>query len=194
MAKGGARTGAGRKSKWSTSKTTNIRVPEHLAIEVMAYAQQLDRQRAAESQRQHLINLLEEYVKIPAQERDAWMQTLPEGLRQGLKGDQESIEISSRAVQSRMIYFEDPEHPDEEPPLEEEVKLEICNISEPEAMMLASNLGHRWSLLKQNGRLIVDLPSDPQEDIALHSEQGVVYLELRSRWEVSCLLPQNQSS
>jgi hypothetical protein len=192
MAKGGARTGAGRKSKWSTSRTTNIRVPEHLAIEVMAYAQQLDRQRVAESRQQHLITLLEEYIRIPPQERDSWMQTLPKAFRQILKGDQEGIEISSKEVKSRMIYLRNPEQPDEVPPQEEEVKLEVCNISEPEAVLLASNLGHRWGILKQNGRLVVDLPGDPQEDLTLHSEEGVIYLELRSRWEVSCLLPQNQ--
>lgn len=192
MTKGGARTGAGRKSKWSNSKTTNIRVPEHLAIEVMAYAQQLDRQRVAESRQQQLMTLLEKFMQIPPQERNEWIQTLPENLRQVLKGNRGEIEISTRTVESQMIYLADPDQPDELPSSrKEKVKLEVCEISEPGAMLLTSALGHRWIILKQNGRLMVDFPGYPQEDISLHTEQGVAYLELKSRWEVSCLLPQN---
>ncbi len=40
--RGGKREGAGRKSKWRHGKTTTIRVPESLAIQVLQLARQLD--------------------------------------------------------------------------------------------------------------------------------------------------------
>lgn len=194
MAKGGSRTGAGRKSKWSTGRTINIRVPEHLAVEVMAYAQQLDRQRAIEARQQHLMSLLEEYVKISSEEREAWMQTLPEALQQVLQDDQGGIEISRKSSEYQMIYPVDPEQPDAVLRPGEKVKLETLNISRLEALLIASTCGHRWIMSRQNGRLVVDLPGAPQEDVSFRPEQGVNYLEISSKWEVSCLLPQNQSS
>ncbi|MBD2365413.1 hypothetical protein H6G36_30550 [Anabaena minutissima FACHB-250] len=42
MARGGARSGAGAKSKWKHGKTKTIRVPEILADNVLEYAKRLD--------------------------------------------------------------------------------------------------------------------------------------------------------
>lgn len=42
MSRGGARSGAGAKSKWKHGKTKTIRVPELLADSVLEYAKTLD--------------------------------------------------------------------------------------------------------------------------------------------------------
>ncbi|MBW4472590.1 MAG: hypothetical protein KME45_19790 [Stenomitos rutilans HA7619-LM2] len=194
MSKGGARTGAGRKSKWSNSKTVNIRIPEYLATEVTAYAQQLDRRRMTESQQRQLITLLQELVHIPLENRSEWIETLPESSRSTLEGAQGEIEVLRTQVKSQPFNLADSEE-DAEQVLtageEFEVRLEIRAVADPvPALVATSNLGHELVLLKQNGKLVVDLPVPPQEAISLYVDDdgGVVFLELRSKWAVSCLV------
>lgn len=61
MPRGGARKGAGRPSPWkSSSQTTNIRVPEEIADEVLVYAKKLDRERTTENQLKKFLTQVEE--------------------------------------------------------------------------------------------------------------------------------------
>jgi len=193
MSKGGARTGAGRKSKWSNSKTVNIRIPEYLATEVTAYAQQLDRQRMAESQQTQLMALLQELVHIPLVERSEWIETLPEQSQSLLENAQGKIEVLRTEVKSQNYYFPDSEQDAEQVSTaneEFEVGLEVHRIKDPAPGLVAtSTLEHKWVIQKRNGKLDVKLPVPPQEALSLSIDDGVVFLELRSKWAVSCLVP-----
>jgi len=192
MSKGGARTGAGRKSKWSNSKTVNIRVPEYLATEVTAYAQQLDRQRMAESQQRQLMTLLQELVHIPSAKRSEWIETLPESSRSALEDAQGKIEVLRTEVKSQQFQVADSEADGEQVSTaneEFEVGLEVCAVTSPAPQLVAtSTLEHQWVFQQRNGKLDVDLPVPPQEALSLSIDDGIVFLELRSKWAVSCLV------
>jgi hypothetical protein len=193
MSKGGARTGAGRKSKWSNSKTVNIRVPEYLATEVMAYAQQLDRQRMAESQQRQLITLLQELVHIPLAKRNEWIEALPESSQSMLDDAQGKIEVLRTEVKSQQFQLADSEADGEQVSTaneEFEVGLEVLyNPDDPDSSAVAtSTLEHQWVFHKKNGKFDVKLPVPLKEDFTLAIKDGIVFLELHSRWAVSCLV------
>lgn len=193
MSKGGARTGAGRKSKWSNSKTVNIRVPEYLATEVTAYAQQLDRQQVAEVQRRQLMTLLQELVHIPLAKRNEWVEALPESSQSMLDDAQGKIEVLRTEVKSQQFQLADSEADGEQVSTaneEFEVRLEVLhNADDPDSSVVAtSTLEHQWVFHKENGKFKVELPVPPKEGFSLSIEDGIVFLELHSKWAVSCLV------
>jgi len=195
MTKGGTRAGAGRKSKWSDSKTVNIRVPEYLATEVTAYAQQLDKQRIAESEQRQLMTLLQELVHVPRAKRSEWIEALPESSRSTLEDAEGKIEVLSTEFKSQRIHLSDPEQDAEQvSTLNEkfEVGLEVYSVEGPvPALVATSSLEHKWVFLQQDGKYVIDLPVPLKEGLSISIDNGVIFLELRSKWSVGCLMPRS---
>lgn len=202
MTKGGTRSRAGRKSSWSTSKTVNIRVPEYLVTEIRAYAQQLDRQldkqRVDKLQQQQLITLLENLVQIPLDRRQEWVDALPEAFRTSLENAEGKIEVLMTESRYKLFSPSNSEQDAETiSPLGKEIRVGLQTYDMPEdmsAVLSISTLGHRWLLQKSDGKLIIDLPGTPQEDLSLYVDGEVVSLQVCSKWEVSCILPQDTVS
>lgn len=202
MTKGGTRPGAGRKSNWSTSKTVNIRVPEYLVTEIRAYAQQLDRQLNKQQidklQQEQLITLLEGLVNIPLEERREWINALPEASRASLRNAQGKGGPSRMESKYHQYSPSDSEQDTETvSPLDQEIKVGLETYDIPgdmSAVLSVSTLGHKWLLQKSDGKLIIDLPGTPQENLSLFVDGEVVFLQVCSKWEVSCILPQDTAS
>lgn len=108
MSRGGARQGAGRKSEWSSGKTTAIRVPEDLAPEIMMFARKLERERQLEAQQKHLIGLLQDIMRVSPDDRLNWIKKLSEdGKNILINVDCDHISVSARTYEFNKLSQED---------------------------------------------------------------------------------------
>jgi hypothetical protein len=183
--RGGARQGAGRKSEWSSGKTTAIRVPEDLAEEIMMFAKKLDKERRLAAQQKHLTSLLEDVLRVSQEEMPDWIDKLPKEEKKVI-GNIDCIDmtVSAKTCDLSKEFQEGETSQGFNTTNFSDVEASIFTIEGVITVVKLSN-GYQILLPYQNGKFDYLAGDSPEQKVSIAiNDNGEVCLVVSNTWNI----------
>lgn len=183
--RGGARQGAGRKSEWSSGKTTAIRVPEELADELMMIAKKLDKERRLAAQQKHLTSLLEDVLRVSQEEMPDWINQLPKEQKKVIENiDCIDMTVGTKICDLSEEFQEGETSEDFKTTKFPNVEASIFTIEGVTTVVKLSN-GSQILLPYKNGKFDYLDGGSPEQKVSIAiNENGKLCLEVFNTWNI----------